>query len=380
MAKRRDEDSNKTRVYAPTSNGGGERAPGGRRAKPLFGQGSAGVSYGWVRQEQPENPLVVDLEEALEEELEAQKASAGGKAARKDKPAKKKKAKRKNARGKKKKDAPQRDWKNVLSWALAVITALGIMAALYFVFLLDTVVVEGNDLYADSSIAELSGLKANTHMMFCDIGAAAENIEQNPYLKVISVERSLPRTIIITVEERKEMAAIRSSAYDVIIDHEGHVLSIGSGSDLSGLINVYGISVTGFQVGKPIGESTDYRTNALLNIFAGLERLALTEQIAEIDLSNTMRVTFRTAEGITVLIGQPEGLDDKLEWMQDTLLSLRRSGVKDGMLDVSPRGGAIYSPAAQNDPVPEDDAPEDGTPEDDTPEDDTPEDGGNGAD
>ncbi len=380
MKKDRDEGTNKTRVYAPFTDGEEERTAGSRRAKPFNRRQDTGASYDWVYQDQPEKPLFIDLSDELSDEPSEEDAKEKPKKKRglKKEKVNKKKNKPKKKNGKKQEKQP-RNWKNVIGWIMAAVVALGIMAGLYFVFLLDTVKVEGNEQYADASIIELSGLHFGTHMLLCNLDAAKENIQQNPYLKVVSIERSLPRTVVITVQERKETAAIRSMDYDVIIDSEGHVLSIGSGSDLSGLLNVYGISVTGFQVGKPIGDSTDFRTNALLTIFDSLQASELMEEVSEIDLSNTMRVTFRTPGGVTVLIGQPEGLEDKLGWMRDGLASLKRSGVSGGTLDVSARGGAIYSPeqhASQNtdtqEPPPEDTDPAEPPPEDGDPDDGAP--------
>ncbi|HWR23319.1 MAG TPA: FtsQ-type POTRA domain-containing protein, partial [Feifaniaceae bacterium] len=264
-------------------------------------------------------------------------------------------------------------------WAIAGVSVTAVLLLSYFLFLLRTVEVDGNGTYADESILELSGLNKGTHMLLCSGDEVRTNIEKNPYLEVTSVTKELPGTIRIAVAERVETAAIRSQDYDVIIDDTGHVLSIGKGSDLSDLLLVSGMSNIGFEVNEQIGKASDLQTQALLSLIRELKNLDLLKDVSRADLANPLNVCLYTTENITVVLGQPDGLSEKLTWMRDALPSLRKSGVAGGTLDVSARGGAIYAPAqgaldTENaaDPETEQDIPPDaGTP----PDDDTPPDG-----
>ncbi len=252
-------------------------------------------------------------------------------------------AEKKEKKEKKKQKKPA-DPKKLLTYGVIGISGVALLLLGYFLFLLQTVEVDGNETYADESIIELSGLQKGTHMLLCSDAQVKSNIEKNPYLQVKSVVKELPDTICIAVAERREVAAIRSQEYDVIIDSTGHVLSIGKGSDLSKLLLVSGMSTIGFEVNEQIGTASDLQTQALLSLIHELEALDLLEDVARADLSNPLNVCLYTRENITVMLGQPEGLSEKLSWMRDTLPSLRKSGVSGGTLDVSAKGGAIYAP------------------------------------
>ncbi len=235
--------------------------------------------------------------------------------------------------------------KRLIAWGIAGVSAAALLLLSYFLFLLQTVEVDGNGVYADESIVELSGLNKGAHMLLCDTAEVKRNIEKNPYLQVKSVVKELPGSIRITVAERQEVAAIRSQEYDVIIDDTGHVLSIGKGSDLSELLLVFGMSNIGFEVNEQIGTKSDLQTQALLSLIKELQNVDLIKDVTRVDLSNPLNVRLYTKENITVMLGQPDGLSEKLAWMRDALPSLRKSGVSGGTLDVSARGGAIYAPA-----------------------------------
>lgn len=284
--------------------------------------------------------------------------------------------------------------RKALGWLIALVVVAALGLAGWFLLLIDTVEIEGNERYSDESIRSLTGLTAGQHMLFADFGAVREGIEGSPYLRVEGIERVWPNTIRITVAERAEAAVIETLDTDVIIDITGHVLSFGSSSDLSHLVRVTGVPLTGYQVNQSIASGADFQTEALLMLLDALLEYGLLEKVALADISNPLRASLMTRSGIQVVLGQPTELSEKLGWMRDALLSLEMSGIAEGTLDVSAKGGAVWSPAIEepdlapanpetlgdlenpeNPEDPEGAAPEDGeSPESGEPE--TPEDSG----
>ncbi|MDL2217851.1 FtsQ-type POTRA domain-containing protein [Christensenellaceae bacterium OttesenSCG-928-M15] len=261
---------------------------------------------------------------------------------------------------KKKKKREPMDKKHLLTILIVTVVLIGALLAGYFVFLLDTVEVEGLKKYSEDNIIELSGLTMGRHMLLLNLEEAAASIEQSPYLDVLSIEREYPSTIRITLHERQEAAAISSQGFYAIIDTDGHVLSVGSGIELQNLIRVTGMSQHTFTLNQPIGAADDVQAAALREILKGLEELSLMGDITEIDVSNPLRSTLKTTEGITVLLGQTTGLLEKLEWLKETLPSLRLSDIKTGTLDLSAKGGPIYSPPRTTSRPPANTTPEEG--------------------
>lgn len=272
---------------------------------------------------------------------------------------------RKNTEKRPKKKRGPLNRKKLMARLTVSVAVLGLLLLGYFVFLLDAVTVDGNDTYSDENIVELSGLHTGTHLLLCDVDKAKAGIEANPYLKVLSIRKELPRAIRITVEERKEVAAIAGQGYDVIIDAQGHVLSIGAGSDLSGLLRVSGMSQIGFHVNQKLGANSDLQTQTLLSMLEQLISFDLLKDVTELDLSNPLNVCLYTRDGITVMFGQPDDIPGKLAWMRDVMPSLQAGGITEGTLDVSAKGGPIYSPASAGtvSPAPEQDVPDQENPD-----------------
>lgn len=237
-----------------------------------------------------------------------------------------------------------------LIFVLVMLVAVGI--ALYYGFLLSDVVVMGNDEFSADYIVELSGLKLGTHMLFVDLDQAEENIAENPYLQVDSVTYIFPSRVRIVVSERKEVAGIVGLDSTVIIDKNGYVLSMTAGTDISDLIQVTGVSMTGYQLGQRLGEGNDFSTATLVQLISVLEQYQLTDSIKSIDLTTPLAITMTAKNGLTIQVGQATDLDSKMDVLARILPQFIAKDVYSGTLYLSAKGGAVYSTTDYKDRTP----------------------------
>lgn len=222
---------------------------------------------------------------------------------------------------------------------------IAVLAALYFTFLLKDIVVSGNETYSDEYIIGLTGLQYGRHMLLCDLDAARAGIEEDPYLQVDAVDYIFPARVRIQVTERKEVAGILGLDYNVIIDHNGYVLSMGGGTDLTDLLQVTGVSMTGFQVGQRLGQSDDFSTATLITMINKLEEYMLLDDIASLDLTTPLAIVMYAKNGLKIHVGQPTDLDEKMLSLHENLPQFLSADISTGTLYLSARGGTVYSPA-----------------------------------
>ncbi|HRX59062.1 MAG TPA: FtsQ-type POTRA domain-containing protein [Eubacteriales bacterium] len=228
--------------------------------------------------------------------------------------------------------------------AFVLVILVAVLVALYYGFLLSDVVVIGNDQYSADYIVELSGLKLGTHMLFCDLDQAEANISEEPYLQVDSITYIFPSRVRIVVSERKEVAGIVGLDNNVIIDKNGYVLDMSGGTDLTGLIQVTGVSMTGFQLGEKIGQDNDFSTATLVELISALEDYSLTDSIQSIDLTTPLAITMVASNGLTIHVGQATDLDSKMDVLAKLLPEFVAKNVSTGTLYLSAKGGTVYSP------------------------------------
>lgn len=231
-----------------------------------------------------------------------------------------------------------------MNFVFGAFILIAVIAAVYYTFLLSDIVVVGNETYSAQYIAELSGLRLGQHMFFADLEQARENIVENPYLQVNEISYIFPSRVRIDITERREVAGIIGLDYNVIIDHNGYVLSMSGGTDLSDLVQVTGVSMTGFQLGQRIGESSDFATASLISLIEKLEEFALIDHIRSIDMTTPLAIVMYTDNGFKIHLGQPTELDSKFTALQKLLPRFEEQGIFTGTLYLSAKGGTVYSP------------------------------------
>lgn len=137
--------------------------------------------------------------------------------------------------------------------SLIILLLLG--AAFLFVksdyFLIKNIEVEGNTYYTKSEIISLADAKTGNNIIFdAEIKQMEENLEKNPFFKIIEIKRKLPSTIVIRVEERQQMAAIQFGDKYIVMDDEGVILRMTEVEPKVTLLT--GLTISKMDVGEPL--------------------------------------------------------------------------------------------------------------------------------
>ncbi|MEJ2634398.1 MAG: FtsQ-type POTRA domain-containing protein [Calditrichia bacterium] len=135
-------------------------------------------------------------------------------------------------------------------------------------FRLKKVVVQGNRFVDKEDILKLADLKTGVRLFQVIPDSVAGQVLKNPYLQGVSVSRSIPSTVIITVQERKPVAyLVDKDIY--MIDAYGIILLKKTQMSLENLPFITGLSVR----------------NLLKNRRPLLDALDLVGKIREVDQS-----------------------------------------------------------------------------------------------
>ena len=229
--------------------------------------------------------------------------------------------------------------------AFVLFLIAAVLVAIYYAFLLSDVIIIGNEKYSSEYILSLSGLREGRHMLMIDMDEAKEKIEDNPYLEVEQMTYIFPNRIRVVIKERKEVAGIVGVDYSVIIDDQGYVLSMAGGTDLSSLVRVTGVSMTGFQLGQKLGEGNDFSTATLVQIIEKLEEHDLIDKISAIDLTTPLAITMTARNGLNIHLGQSTDLDEKMDALSKLIDAFVEKYISTGTLYLSAKGGTVYSPS-----------------------------------
>ncbi|MCL2671264.1 MAG: FtsQ-type POTRA domain-containing protein [Clostridiales bacterium] len=253
---------------------------------------------------------------------------------------------------------------------LLFILGLGLLAAVFwFAFQVRSIDVIGDSArYTAAEIIEKSGLETGTHILMVDLGEAKKKLEEDPYL-IPELEYIFPARIQITVRERVPVAAVvwgQQSEFIAIIDSSGIVLEPEEQSNL-GLLEVLGITVTGAELGKSIGDAIDEQVFALVAVIQKLHEYDLFVYFKSLDVSEPMHMRLMTPQGYFVELGDMRDLDLKFSRMRKHAAgimqqaALYKSEGKTVTIYLYSKNGVVVSPYPPDHSIPQETLPPDGT-------------------
>lgn len=145
---------------------------------------------------------------------------------------------------------------------IAVIVGAFIFSRSSF-FRISNIQVDGNSYFTDEEIINMAHAEEGGNLIY-EAGKSdiVSYLESNPYIKSAEVSRKFPSTLVITVEERQQMAGIVYDDEYLIIDNEGTLLRITETEPKVTLIS--GIVVSKIELAQKIeAENSDDLDDAL---------------------------------------------------------------------------------------------------------------------
>jgi len=104
----------------------------------------------------------------------------------------------------------------------------------------DEVLVVGRQETAGPELLAALGIGRGSPIIGFDVAAARERIEALPWVRDASVERLLPDTVLLSVEERKPLALWQNKGAFALIDYEGVVITREDLGRFSNMLTVVG--------------------------------------------------------------------------------------------------------------------------------------------
>jgi len=205
--------------------------------------------------------------------------------------------------------------------------------------------VEGNTHYTDEEIIRAIDIEEGDNLFFFDRFAALSRVfAKLPYIEEVSVERSLPDKVIITVTESQALAYIVLGEECWTIDHGCKVLGKATEEELGGLIPIDGVDAGTLMIGETL-QTEDNDTDLvayIAEVLYQLEERGLYKKVSRIDFSDKNHVEFRYDDKFTVKLGDVGKIEYKFGMFVSVLSQLLEGDV--GIIDLSDGVTARFSP------------------------------------
>lgn len=195
---------------------------------------------------------------------------------------------------------------------LVVVLAALIGAATMF-FRVERVVTDGNVRYTDEELVAASGVQQGDNLALLNKYEIKKAIfEQLPYVETVSISRSYPDVLVLSVTESAAACAIPDGDGVWLMSSGGKLLEYTAQADEA---LVTGCALESPTVGSEAAftEEDSYKRSYLLALLRAAEEQQLISQLGAIDLTDGGHISFTYAARFTV----------KLPWDADMERSLR---------------------------------------------------------
>ncbi len=235
------------------------------------------------------------------------------------------------------------DFSGPLTFAVVVLAIMFVMSVFFRV---SDIQIEGNTHYTDEEIIRAIGLEQGDNMFLFDrLGTSSRVFAKLPYIdQIVSVERSLPNKVTITVVESEALAYLGLGDEKWTMDHSCKILGQATENEEEVLIPVEGIDPGTLMIGEPLTtadgnqETVDY----LAAVLEQIEARGLTANVRQIYFSSPTTVEFSYGPKYTVVLGRNQNLEHKFGMFVAVLDMLKEGDV--GIIDVSDGVTAHFSP------------------------------------
>ncbi len=229
---------------------------------------------------------------------------------------------------------------------------IAVFTAVCFIvfFKIKTVEVEGVSRYTEEQIIEAFGVEYGSNLYsFTASDKETELVLELPYLNKVIIERDLPSTIVIHVEEKKPDMYVEISGEKYLLTDNMQILEYtDEPAKLYGLLK---LDMEPETVGRCIvGEKllfADVRTGDIIaQAFSDIRAAKLTSRVTYIDANNRFGIYIGIDGKYDIYMGDIDEFDTKLAFaagIVDKLATLPE-GSENGDIDVSEINKGIFTP------------------------------------
>ena len=212
----------------------------------------------------------------------------------------------------------------VLKWftLLAIIVGGIIFALVSPIFNIKNIYVSGNNKISSDTIISLSGLQNNKNIFQFRTSNIQNNIKENAYINQVTINRKLPDTIEIVVEEREATFNLPFGNAYIYINNQGYILEIAKEKGNFPIITGYKTSEENLKPGNRLcTEDLEKLSDVLhiLDVAASMEK-DISNLITEINIADkTNYILNLEKEKKQVYLGDTTNLSTKMLWIHQFL-------------------------------------------------------------
>ena len=231
-------------------------------------------------------------------------------------------------------------------YLLKFILLVAVVTGMYFFFTsslfdIQKITVENNSHYTTEQVIKLAGAKTGENLFQVSLPHMKDKLLTDPYIRSAKLKRKLPDQIVISVEERKEEAAVPYGSKFVIIDSEGMVLRNADAEPA--LTILMGMKIINMKPGTPLEVEDNSSLTDTLKLLQKVKKKDLF--FKKIDISKIIVKAYIYDQ--LVCEGTPDNIMNNLDSLQEVLYDLYTKGIQRGVIKMGSDEYFSFSPLVE---------------------------------
>lgn len=270
-------------------------------------------------------------------------SSSRSRVARHEKKGKKRKKGTSRQRNEKKKNSKRRRKRGGFRiWKLFLFLIFLSVGLFFFAkssfFNVEEIRVVNNKHFTDEQIMQLSKLPYGKNIFKMKLGEYEDKLRRDPYIKEVNIKRSFPKTLVIEVKERKELAAVAFSGQYAIIDEDLVVIKVSEIND--GYILINGIEMDAYTAGEKIKTPQLEALKSCIEVVnVAVKKDLYFKEIEYKDGKMDIRVY-----DTLMIVGEKKPILESMDKIKNILSDLYDKNIVRGKIIIAEDGYASFSP------------------------------------
>lgn len=182
-------------------------------------------------------------------------------------------------------------------------------------FNIKTIEVRGQDKVTKQEVLNLCGVYPGENIFRANLKKTSERIKSGaPYVETVNIRRVFPDKVVLGITERKACGALEYMGSYIYVDKNGVALELNTRRTPKSLIEIRGIPVKKFTIGKELKDCDISKLKSLLKILSMLDTELNNKNINYIDINDTdypNEVIILIDRRVIVIMGTIEELTSK---------------------------------------------------------------------
>ncbi|WP_028829013.1 cell division protein FtsQ/DivIB [Proteocatella sphenisci] len=228
---------------------------------------------------------------------------------------------------------------------ISVVSGILLLLGIYFTspyFHVNSIIILGNSKITTEEIESKLNVLLEENTFLTDKKKIKEIYTSDPYIESIEIKSKFPSTLIFNIKKRQAVATVKFSGGFLVIDENAAVLE--STQELSKIVKplISGIEVTQVRLGDKLDIENEDTFNLIHNIITNVRSAKLLNNISQIEISKESEIVMITPQGVNVLLGEGENLNNKMLILNQILIDLHEKKIYSGYIDMRYEGYPVY--------------------------------------